>query len=262
MVAISVKKLRNYVEERKQRGLQVREIQCPGDVESLLEGLPFQIDSQSDANIILKEDTFVELGPPNRASCVFILMSRNPSSVKDGRITLIGPDIQESAGKTLPIGQVLIVAGTGLRDKHYLELERCQYISNRLPGYMIRFFPRRMWSRVSKMAAENGFSFETLGRNLMALFKLTLPLIDAIEIIFITSGDADVEELSDIAKESRKKFVEIMKKRYDCTFAWSCDNCPYQSVCEEIKDMAELLKRIREGVVPLEWLNLRNEKED
>lgn len=258
---MSLVKLRNYVEEKKQRGLEVREIQCPRDFESLLKGMPFQIDSQTDANIILKEDTFVELGPPNRASYAFILMSRNPSLVKDGRIILIGPDIQESVGKTLPIGQVLIVAGTRLRDEHYLELERRQYISNRLPGYMVRFVPRRMWSRVSKTAADKGFSFETLGRNLMALFKSTLSLIDAMEIIFITSSDADVEGLSDIAEESRKKFVGIMKKRYDCTFAWSCDGCPYQPVCEEIKDMAELLKSIREGAVPLEWLNLRNEKE-
>jgi len=157
---MSLQKLRNHIANMKEKGVQIKEINCPSNVDGLLKGLPFRIDSQTDSNIILKEDTFVELGPPNRASCTVVLMITETDLVNDGRITLAGPDIQESSGKTLPIGQVLIVTGAGLSNEHYMELEQCQYISNRLPGYMIRFVPRRMWSRVSKMAAEKGFSFE------------------------------------------------------------------------------------------------------
>ena len=162
--------------------------------------------------------------------------------VNDGKITLAGPDIQESSGKTLPIGQVLIVAGNGLSDEHYMELEQCQHISNRLPGYMIRFVPRRMWSRVSKMAAEKGFSFEVLGRNLMAVYKSTMPLVQAIEVIFITSSDSDVNELKGFVEGENRKSIQIIKERYGCTSTVDCDECPYQPICERIREMAESFK--------------------
>jgi CO dehydrogenase/acetyl-CoA synthase beta subunit len=231
----------------RKKDVQVKEINCPRNVDGLLKGLPFRIDSQTDSNIILKHDTFVELGPPNRASCTIVLMIPETDLINDGRITLAGPDIQESSDKTLPIGQVLMVAGTGLSDDHYMELEQCQYISNRLPGYMIRFVPRRMWSRVSKMAAEKGFSFEVLGRNLMAVYKYTMPLIQAMEVIFITSSDSDVSQLKDLVKGDHKKSVQILKERYGCTSTVDCDECPYQPICEQIREMAESIKKRHEA---------------
>jgi len=208
-------------------------------VESLLRGLAFRMDARTDANIILKEDTFVELGPPDRASFTCVVMSTNPKLLRDGRISLIGPDIQESAGEKLPIGQVVMVAGTGLTDEHYMELERLQYISNRLPGYMIRFALRRMWSRVSKTAAAEGFSLEVLGRNLMALYKSRSPLVEAVEILFVTSGDSDVDELRGMLIGGRKNRVEIIKEKYGCISTVDCEGCPYQSICDRIKEIAE-----------------------
>ena len=69
--------------------------------------------------IILRGDTFVELGNPEPGSCAFLLWTDNPSLVRDGKITLIGPDIQESPGASLPFAQVLMVGGTGLgREEH------------------------------------------------------------------------------------------------------------------------------------------------
>jgi CO dehydrogenase/acetyl-CoA synthase beta subunit len=236
---MSIRKLKYYIEDKKEKGVRVEALFCPNDVKNLLLGLPFRIDTEADANIILKEDTFVELGPPDRSSFVCVVTSSNPKLLKNGRILVVGPDIQESEGKSLPIGQVITVAGKALTDKHYMELERLQYISNRLPGYMIRFTPRRMWSRVSKGAAAKGFSLEILGRNLMALYKSTFPLIDAMEILFVTSNDAHVDELSGLLRGSQKRPIEMIKERYGCIIDLDCADCPYQAVCDNIREIAE-----------------------
>ena len=242
---MSIRTLRQYITRKKREGRQIREIFCPRNAGELLLGCPFQIDDLADANIILKEDTFAELGPPGRASCHFILISPNPGRLKNGRMTLIGPDISEAASKTLPFGQVLVFGGAGLTADHYPELEQCQYIANRLPGYMIRFSPRRMWSRVSHAAAGKGFSLEIIARNLMALYKSKFPWIEAMEVMFITSSDEDVTELSAIARGSKRKVSRVIQRRDDCSFAWDCDDCPNKPICERIRDMARLSRLAR-----------------
>lgn len=239
---MSLGRLREYLEIRKGDGAVFREIHCPSDPQGLQEGLPFRMDQDTHANIILKEDTFVELGPPNRSSCNFVLVSSSPGLLTDGRITLVGPDIRESAGKALPFGQVLMVAGEQLAEEHRLDLEQCQYISNRLPGYMIRFLPGRIWSRVGISAAAKGFSFETLGRSLMALYKSSQPMVEAMEIVFVTSSDSDVGAVRDLLKGAARKGMQIIKEKYKCDSGLDCDQCPYQPICEEIQRMTESLK--------------------
>ena len=109
-------KLRDYVAEKRKRGRLVREIVCSQATEELLTSLPIRVGAEISPNIILKEDTFVELGNPSIGGCSFILWTNDLSLVKEGQITLIGPCIQESGGKSLPFGQVLMMAGTMLRE--------------------------------------------------------------------------------------------------------------------------------------------------
>jgi CO dehydrogenase/acetyl-CoA synthase beta subunit len=239
---------------RKQ--VQVRELECLGDVMELLKGLPVRVGPQEQNNIILKEDTAVELGNPSLASCAFLLWTPNISIVRDGRITLIGPDIQEAVGSSLPFGQVLIVGGGNLRDQHHLALEQHYVISNQIEGYMIRLAPQheRMWTRVSKDALRKGFCFETLGRALMAIYKLRLPMIEAAEVVFITSSKEDVEGLQNIATEIRRIKNDILGRRfhsqedgsYKCTTNYvDCEECPDKVVCDEVRDLIHLRRKKR-----------------
>jgi CO dehydrogenase/acetyl-CoA synthase beta subunit len=235
---------------------QVREIECPTEVTQLIEGLPVRIGPQGGANIILKEDTAVELGNPSVASCAFLLWTPNLHLVRDGRITLIGPDIQEAVEESLPFAQVLIVGGTELKDQHHLVLEQHYIISNQIEGYMIRLAPQRqrMWTRVSKKAVEKGFSFETLGRAIMALYKSELPVIEATEVIFLTSSKEDVKGLENIATEVQKikndalssGFVRKDDGSYECTSGYvDCRDCPDQVICDDIRDLIRLRRKER-----------------
>jgi len=245
---IHLARVREYAEAKKKQGRRIRDFYSDTRPDELLRGLAVTVGDQDKSGVILKEDTFVELGNPSIASSAFVIWSDDLSIVEDGRITLIGPDIQESEGESLPFGQVIIVGGSDLKEEHYLDLERTQYASDQIEGYMLRSVPRRVWSRVSKEAAAKGFSFETLGRALMAIFKQKHPLVQSTEIMFVTSGKGDVEQLDEIAAGVRKFSGELRKLvrqddgTYECT-EYNCSTCDNEAVCNAVREWIVLRRQ-------------------
>ena len=244
-------KLAGYIEEMRGRGRQVREIDCPTAVSRLLAGLPVRVGRGASSGIILRSDTLVELGNPDAGSCAFVLWTDNPSLVRDGKITLIGPDIQESREASLPFGQVLMVRGAGLSKQEHELLEQSQYVSGQIEGYMIRSMPQRMWSRVSREAVGKGSSLETLGRALMAIFKSEVPKVEAVETLFVTSSREDVERLDEVAAQVRHIGKNIVRENWlakgidilECTFGWDCRSCEYKPVCDDVRKLITVRKR-------------------
>ena len=109
-----ISQITKYIEQLREKGLPVKQINRPVSPGQLVAGLPIKIGPKSSGGVILRSDTFVELGNPDVGSIAFFLWTDNISLLKDCRITLIGPDIPESEGASLPFGQVLIIGGTGL----------------------------------------------------------------------------------------------------------------------------------------------------
>lgn len=248
---VYVKKLAEYVRGMREKGRQVREIDCPLTVSKLVEGLPVRIGPQASSGLVLRGDTFVELGNPEAGSCAFLLWTDNPSLIRDGKITLIGPDIQESPGASLPFGQVLMVGGVGLGEEGHEALERNQYVADQIEGYMIRSVSELIWGRVSKDAAEKGFCFETLGRALMAIFKSEMRKVQAMEIVFVTSSKEDLQPLDGIGAQVREIAKNIVTKNWqakginlvECTFGWDCNSCQYKPVCDNIRELIIVRKK-------------------
>lgn len=242
--------IRNFLKNIENRSTLYKEFKC--DPEKLLEDLPIKVGVGAGENIILKEDTFVELGSPQTASCAFIVLINFPNLMEDGKITLIGPDIQELNGEALDFGQLILIGGANITDEHYKSLERAQFIGDQIEGFMIRTVPQKLWYRISKSVAKKGFSFEILGRALMYIFKSKFPLIEKMEIIFITSNKEDVQTLDQIAQKVRKKYSELFRKemlakiekiRSDCDNPWECESCPDKPTCDEIEDMVKMSKK-------------------
>jgi hypothetical protein len=246
-----VKKVADYVEDLRASGRSVREFGCSGDPGTLIESLPVRVGPGASPGIVLRGDTFAELGSPDSGSCAFPLWTNDPSLIEDGRITLIGPGIQESAGGSLPFAQVLMVGGKALGDEEHAALEQNQYISDRVEGYMIRSTPGRMWSRISQEVAGKGFDFDVLGGALTAIFKSELPKIDSMEILFVTSSREDLEPLRAISEQVRTMGQYIVRKTWlakgydilECTMGWDCKSCDDRPVCDDIRDVIKIRKR-------------------
>ena len=246
-----IRKVFEYVQAMQDSGRQVRIFNSPGDPHRLLEGgLPVRVGPGAGSGLVLRGDTFAELGSPEAGSSAFPLWTNNTSLVRDGRIILIGLDILESRGVSLPFGQILIAAGRELSGKKHSLLDESQYVADQIEGYMVKSTPGRMWSRVSNSAAERGFGFEALGKALMAIYKSQVSQIEAMEIVFVTSGKEDVRKLDEIAEPVKKISKDIIRKTWlsrgydilECTLRWDCNSCPDKAVCDDIKSVITVRK--------------------
>lgn len=249
-----------FVEVKDKEKKPIKAINCPSSVSELKQSLRFKMGDQAETVFLLKEDVFVELGSPKHESIAYVVITRDPKEVQDGRITLIGPDIPESEGKDLNFGQVLLFGGSNIQDLEYKEMERALFHLKNLEGFMIRAVPNKLWTRVSKEVGQRGFSFETLGKALMIMYKQQFPSIETIEIVFITTdSDQDFLELKVLGSEIRKEYIQkysahlksrlveiTEKQRDDCDYPWTCDECDYTTVCDEVRDIIEKMKSYKE----------------
>ena len=231
------------------KGKTIKEYDCPSSVDALYQGMPVQVGPGSNPGIILRSDTFAELGNPAEGSTGFILWTEDPSRVHDGRISLIGPDITELEGSSQPFGQVIMLGGQKLNPALQDKIEEYQHISDHLEGYMVRSSSRSIWGRISRKAAAKGFDLQTLGRALMIVMKSGIPEIESMEIVFVTSSKSDIQELDTIAETVESIRKDIIKeywkeKGYDLECDLDCNSCNYRETCDDIKDILRTRNRM------------------
>ncbi len=202
--------------------------------------------------IVPAEETAVELGHPRDASINLVLWTHNPELVEDKAIHLCGPDLDKAAGARLPYAQFILLA---LRDNFEADpfsLESAQFLSNRLPGYMVRIVPGRLWARVSKEALSNGLNFSTLGGALIAAYYDEFPGVEKTEVIFVTAGNDKVMNFSSVAAEARiitganKKLTLVGEGEYECKDL-DCDDCDEKELCDDIRDIVILRRKRTKG---------------
>jgi len=242
--------VRAFMARQKTASPSFHEQRLPSDPEALLRGLPVGFDPERKPFVLLKEDTFTELGNPTAGSASMVLWTRQAELVRDGLLTRIGPDIAGSEGACLPFGQVVLLAGGGLADGQAADLDRAADLGHALEGYMIRRVPRKLWSRVSRDAAGRGFSLEALGRALTARYRQRFPELEAVEVLFVTSSKEDVEELGAIALKARGKGLSLRKLSrtgdgaYECEDL-NCESCPEKPTCDTLREVLVIRKKGR-----------------
>ena len=196
-------------------------------------------------NIVLKEDMGLELGSLDTESLSCILWTGTPGLIHDGSITLVGPDISESYGGSLPFAKIVLARVSGFNDENtyerYRDMELLRYTLD-LRGYMLRAVSQyqREWCRISRDAIEGGFSFDILGTALMNMFR-EKPYVDAVEIICVTSSAEDVRQLKGITRDTSRVIGAMHKMAEEGDF--DCDACEYQDVCDDAGE----LKKMREA---------------
>ena len=113
-------------------------------------------------NIVLAQDTGIELGNPRQESLSLILWADEHAHIHDGRITVIGPDLPDAKGRSLPFAKIVMVAVHGFDEENtcdrWQEMDLLRFDID-LAGYMMRAVSQyqREWSRVSSDALEKGY---------------------------------------------------------------------------------------------------------
>ncbi len=244
---VYIRKTADFIAAMAAGGRPVQTFAVPSSVAALGKGLSVRVGPGANPGIILRSDTFLELGNPEAGSAAFFLFTENSGLVRDGRITLVGPDIPEAAGRSLPFGQALIIGGSALATGDYDALNETGFIGDGIEGYMVRSTARNIWSRVGRTAAARGFDLAMLGRALMFIYKSARPAIEAMEIVFVTSGAADVKAFGRIADQVQKLSREIVRENWqvkgvdiDCRL--DCDACDDKPVCDDIREALKIRK--------------------
>jgi len=87
--------------------------------------------TEKNRNLVLGSDTAVELGNPKDASTSFLLWVDEPDKIKNGRITIVGPDLPQLSGKQVSFGKIVIVDASDFNEDNtydrYRELELLRY---------------------------------------------------------------------------------------------------------------------------------------
>jgi acetyl-CoA decarbonylase/synthase complex subunit beta len=135
------------------------------------------------------KDTQVEFGG-ERIDTKFELARVRPlDAIEDGKIIIIGPDLKDmEVGSSHPLGIMVEVAGKQLEEGLESVVERrIHAFVNYVEGFMHLNQRYDIWLRLSKKSFQKGFnSLEYLGKVLQRLYKNELPIIEKIQITFIT----------------------------------------------------------------------------
>lgn len=192
--------------------------------------------------VILANETAVELGSPGTESISMVLLTADSTLVEDGKVTLIGSDLASCRGDSIAFGKLLFVAGHGFAEdnwhKRYEEASLSR-LSLDLAGCSPRSFPQAMreWMRVSQKGIDNGFSFDVLAREqYRALHEMEF--VDAVETVFITSGSSDVVRFKDLATRAAR--AERAMDKMAEQLVYNCGDCEFQDVCDEVDELRKM----------------------
>ncbi|MCW3995495.1 MAG: CO dehydrogenase/CO-methylating acetyl-CoA synthase complex subunit beta [Candidatus Bathyarchaeota archaeon] len=155
----------------------------------MFKDIPVDVGVIYEGERIRRNDMQVELGGPTVKEKFELAKVKPLDQIDDGKITIIGPDIKDmKEGGVYPLGILVEAAGATLDQGLEGVIERRIHgYLNYIEGFMHLNQRYDIWIRLGKKAFQKGLnSFEPIGKVLYRLFKSELPIIEKVQITFIT----------------------------------------------------------------------------
>jgi acetyl-CoA decarbonylase/synthase complex subunit beta len=197
----------------------------------MFKDIPVDVGVIYEGERIRRNDMQLEFGGPGVKEKFELARVRPVDEVEDGKIIILGPDIKDmKEGGSYPLGVLVEAAGSTLDQQLEGVIERRIHgYMNYIEGFMHLNQRYDIWIRLSKKSFQKGLnSFEHIGRVLFRLFKSELPIIEKVQITFITDP-AKVREMYPVALQdyeardakARGLKDEEVDKFYGCTLCQS-----------------------------------------
>jgi acetyl-CoA decarbonylase/synthase complex subunit beta len=171
----------------------------------MFERIPVEVGLVHEGERVRKNDMQVELGGPAEPEKCELVLVRPVDAITDGDISILGPDISSmEEGKHYPLGILVEIAGAKVEpDLEGVIERRIHEYSNYIEGVMHLNQRYDIWIRLSKKSYKKGFdSFRFIGQVMLELFRNELPILEKIQITFIT----DPEKLNPLYKEALERY--------------------------------------------------------
>ncbi|RJS80865.1 CO dehydrogenase/CO-methylating acetyl-CoA synthase complex subunit beta [Candidatus Bathyarchaeota archaeon] len=169
----------------------------------MFEDIPVDVSVIYEGERVRRKDMYVELGGPKIKEKFELARVKKPEEVKDGETIIIGPDLKDlEEGKSYPFGILVEISGSQLEEDLEGVIERrIHEYMNYVEGLMHLNQRYDIWIRVSKKSFNKGLnSFKYVGKVLYRLFKSELPIIEKMQVTFIT----DPEKVKELYQEALK----------------------------------------------------------
>ncbi|MHC4211821.1 MAG: acetyl-CoA decarbonylase/synthase complex subunit alpha/beta [Planctomycetota bacterium] len=175
------------------RGLKIKISEVP---------IPVAYSPAFEGERIRKDDMHIEFGGQRTPAFEWLKMV-DTSEVQDGKIEIIGPDVDSiDAGGRLPLGVVIEVAGRKMQSDFEPVLERQVHtFVNEAQGLWHMGQRDSIWMRISKDAQGAGFKLEHIGKILHAMYHDQYSnILDKVQVK-IYSEEKDVLKLQEQAEK-------------------------------------------------------------
>jgi len=201
------------------RGLKLKLSEMP---------IPVPYGAAFEGERVRKENLYVEFG--GKYSTAFeLLRARSMDEVEDGKMELLGPDIdQAQEGGAMPLGVIVDVAGRNLKPDFEPVLERrIHHFISCINGVMHIGQRDIPWVRIGKDAYEKGFRLRHYGEVLIAKFKDDFgALVDKVQVKIVTDPSQVERSLKEAREIYRARDERVMGlKDEDVDTFYSCILC-------------------------------------
>ena len=177
---------------------------------------------------IRKEEMYVEFGG-GRSPAFELLQMRPQNEVIDGKVTVIGPEIDKmEEGFAQPLGLIIHVAGPMMKKDYEPVLERrIHNFVNYGEGSWHVAQRDLIWVRISKEAVAKGVKVEHIGKLLASKFRMDFPqLLDAVSVTLITDKEQVLIEKRKAETVYKERDARIRGMRdSDVDIYYSCTLC-------------------------------------
>jgi acetyl-CoA decarbonylase/synthase, CODH/ACS complex subunit beta len=171
----------------------------------MFEQIPVEVGLVHEGERVRKNDMQAEFGGPSEPEKCELVRVRPADMIADGEIAIIGPDISSmEVGKHYPLGILVEIAGLKVEpDLEGVIERRIHEYSNYIEGFMHLNQRYDIWIRLSKKSFKKGLnSFRFIGQVMLELFRNELPILEKIQITFIT----DPEKLKPLYREALERY--------------------------------------------------------
>ncbi len=251
----NIEKIRDFIKTESRNEKKVTIYNQQSSLSDFLSRFDIKVELDNCKEIILQEETQLELGGVNKKSYSLVYPVSELKSlnyINNRRITLIGPEIREISAPSIDFSMFILIGGKNISENDWASLKQFNFISSGIEGFSIRSVPRRFWCRINSTVIQNNFSLEFLGNAIFYLYTQKFKnLIEKIEIIFIMSYPdlinqfiETTSEISSYLSTKWKNKIDDWKKRVDCDYDWACDLCPYREECYNVKQVLSERERI------------------
>jgi acetyl-CoA decarbonylase/synthase complex subunit beta len=191
---------------------------------------PVDIGPQYEGQVIRKKDFYAEFGGPDVKAKFELVTMKKPEEVENEKVTVIGPDLDGlQEGGSYPLGILIEVAGANLEKDMEPVIERRMHLyGNYVDGLYHMNQRNDIWIRIHKDAQKKGLNLKEIGKILIFLYTSELPVIEKIQVTFITDPARVEEELAkalviykDRDERARGLKEEAVTEFYGCVLCQS-----------------------------------------